>query len=90
MVSTPTENIAIIGYFGKRRDLIGFLTLQFSGLPMPPFLSGGCSTVKTIGGPLLTFRIRGRGIVPGRNGDNAKDTNNSLITSGYRLVRKVG
>jgi len=27
---------------------------------MPPLLSGGCSTVKTKGGPLLNFRIRGR------------------------------
>jgi hypothetical protein len=54
MVSTPIKNIPKICYFEKRRDLIGFLTLQFNGLPMPPFLSGGCGRVDANGGVQLT------------------------------------
>jgi hypothetical protein len=35
--STPVENIAIIGYFEKRRDLIRKKSVNLAGLQCPPF-----------------------------------------------------
>jgi len=41
MVSTLTENIAIIGYFEKRSDLIRKKHVNVAGLQCPPFCLGG-------------------------------------------------
>ena len=53
------KNTHLIAYFEEIRGLIGFLTLQFNVLAIPPFLSGGCCTIKTIAGLLLAFRVWG-------------------------------
>ena len=57
MVSTPTENTLLIGYFEERLGLIRFLTLQFSGPAMLPFPSWGCTWVGAKGGAILAARF---------------------------------